>query len=678
MSEGTILIVDDDEDIQRLLSFSLKKSNYKIVSAEDGQAGLDLLEKERPALVIVDLNMPVLGGIGFLEKIQPMADNPFSVFVLTGDDDGPNIRQCFELGVSSFLKKPVNMIELHGLVEHFILLQRRTLFHQNTSSSFRDIADSSSEAILILDLNGKLLYANSISEYILGVRTSEMIGQELGIPTDKVGWRELEINHPDRKTGVGEMRVIDIQWYGQDARMAMIRDITSQKEDEERIQHLAFHDPVTDLPNRALLIERINYEIMRSSRNNDMFSVMFVDLDRFKVINDSLGHRVGDWLLRETAVRIKSCLRRSDTVARQSSDEFIVLLPDLNDILFPAVLARKILEELEKPYHYQAHEIYISGSIGINIFPQIFSRVKVEGEADLLLQNAAAAMYTVKHGGGNHFKYFNGGEAGPSEERVKLESRLHRALDKKEFQLYYQPKVDLKTNQVVGLEALIRWKHPDLGMISPLDFIPIAEENGLIVPIGDWVLKTALRQNRLFQKEGLNPLMMGVNISPRQFLLVNLGEHIQNLLKNTGMDFSHLEIEITESMLMSEPNKAQVVLESLHSMGIHISIDDFGTGYSSLSRLKSFPVDILKIDRSFITGLPNDRDSIVLTSTIIGLAHNLNLLVIAEGVETREQLECLRSMNCDQVQGFYFSPPLSADDILIYLKEMQNRPTSVD
>lgn len=437
---------------------------------------------------------------------------------------------------------------------------------------------------------------------------------------------------------------------------AVFSDITLRKESEQRLNFLANHDALTKLPNRALLQERIDHALHIAQRNRTQIAILFIDLDRFKVINDTLGHHAGDLLLLECASRLQACLRESDTIARQGGDEFVVLLEDFGeDVQFLTAVARKIMATLTQSFVLLGQEVFISASIGISIFPQ-------DGhDLGTLLKNADIAMYRAKEQGKNNYQFYASDSNVHSFERLALENSLRRALERDEFVLYYQPKVDLKTDTIVGAEALVRWMHADMGMVPPAQFIPLAEETGLIVQIGEWVLREACRQNSAWRMAGLPSIAVAVNLSGGQFRNDKLPQTIASALTWSGLEPSGLELEITESMIMHNPERAAAILREFRDMGIQTSIDDFGTGYSSLGYLKRFPVNTLKVDRSFVQDVPGDLDDTAITQAIIALAHSLNLKVVAEGVETEAQLEFLRHQRCEQVQGYIYSKPLPAE-----------------
>ena len=449
-----------------------------------------------------------------------------------------------------------------------------------------------------------------------------------------------------------------------DRLLGTLHDITERKKAEEEIKRLAFHDSLTGLANRVLLKERLELELAHAEREGTTLAVLFLDLDRFKLVNDSLGHSVGDWLLQEASGRLKECLRTSDTVARQGGDEFIVVLPDMKHQGNVKHVAEKILRSVQEVYKWDVHELFVTASIGIALYP-------LNGETvDDLLKNADAAMYYVKNKGKNNYQFYMDNLDADVRARFELESHLRRALDQDEFTLHYQPRVSLLSGQMTGLEALIRWHREDGTMVSPADFIPVAEETGLIVPIGDWVTETACNQHLDFLrrlKADQMPPMIAINCSPRQFQLHDLDGRIRAFLDQTQLSPGLLEIEITEGTVMKDPDQAQRALSKLKSLGVRISIDDFGTGYSSLSYLKRFPIDTLKIDRTFIKDLPGDTEDAAIVESMLALAASLNMTTIAEGVETAEQVEFLRERGCDEIQGFHYCRPLPVNDMLGFL-----------
>ncbi len=443
---------------------------------------------------------------------------------------------------------------------------------------------------------------------------------------------------------------------------ALFRDVTERKRWEETLEHQARHDSLTGLPNRTLLRDRLHDMLSRAPWRKSGLAVLFLDLDRFKTINDTLGHAVGDLLLKEVAVRLTSVVRYGDTVARLGGDEFVVMLADVAQPHDVVGVTQKILEVLSKPFLFDGHELSVSTSIGVSLYP-------ADGEdPDVLLKNADAALYQAKEQGRNNCQYYSRDMNAKVEKRLQMERWLRHAVERNELVLHYQPRVNLKSGRITGVEALVRWRHPDLGTIPPEEFIPLAEDTGLITSIGEWVLRTACAQHRAWQAAGLLPIRIAVNLSARQLRQPNLVERIRHALTDTGQSAQLLELELTESMLMTHAETAIKTLGELDAMGVSLSIDDFGTGYSSLSYLNRLPIRTLKIDRSFICNMTHNPKDATIVAAITSLGHSLQLNVVAEGVETNAQLQFLQSIRCDEMQGYVFSKPLPAEDLIAFLR----------
>jgi diguanylate cyclase (GGDEF)-like protein len=431
-----------------------------------------------------------------------------------------------------------------------------------------------------------------------------------------------------------------------------LRILQQKRNVDDQLRHIAFHDDLTRLPNRLMFNQRLEQALGRHRRGGTQLAILLMDLDRFKVINDSLGHDVGDVLLREVADRLRSRSLQIDTVARMGGDEFVVLIENPGGAADISDCAQRLLDRLSAPYQLARKDFHVTLSIGISVFPADGS------DSQSLLKAADDAMYRAKEMGGNNYQYYLPSMNVHTLERLELETDLSRALERHEFLLHYQPIVNISTGLIIGIEALLRWNHPLRGLVPPLDFIPLAEETGLIVQIGEWVLATACARSKTWQAQGAENLTVAVNLSARQVADPMLLENLKRILHKAKLDPSSLELEITESVVMSNGERAVEVLNKLKSIGVRIAIDDFGTGYSSLAYLKRFPIDTLKVDRSFIRDIPGDCGDMKITSAIIAMAHGLNLRVVAEGVETREQLKFLHNEGCEAAQGYLLYRPL--------------------
>ena len=460
--------------------------------------------------------------------------------------------------------------------------------------------------------------------------------------------------------GTGLLCVLLVGLLGVKLNSSLSRRL-EEKAAAEQMEYLAFHDKLTGLSNRGMFSRLLEQGLQEAKRYDRQLAVFFVDLDRFKNINDTLGHQAGDLLLQEMATRLKSCLRESDCLARLGGDEFVIMVPGFGEAEQLTAVAQKILAAVSRIFTLGDHEFHVTASIGISVYP-------TDGDDErVLMKNADIAMYHSKEDGKNTYTFYSAELNTHSLERLAFESSLRRALDAGQFEVHYQPKVDCHTNQMIGVEALLRWTHPDLGPVSPAKFIPVAEENGLIVPIGRWVLLAACQQQVAWRDLGHPPLRMSVNLSARQFYDDHLLADVRAILVQTGIDASFLELEITESMLMRDVDKASKVLMEFKELGIRLSLDDFGTGYSSLSNLKRFPIDTIKVDRSFVRELPANKEDRAITDAIIVMGKSLKMSIVAEGVETQGQIDFLRKHDCDEFQGFYFSkavPPAAIADLL--------------
>jgi diguanylate cyclase (GGDEF)-like protein/PAS domain S-box-containing protein len=546
--------------------------------------------------------------------------------------------------------------------------------------------ESSTNAIMITEFRPPdlpIIYVNPAFERVTGYSSAEALGRnpdflqaadldqpELGAM--RLALKELRQCHvvlrSYRKDGTlywNDMYIAPVRSdYGRVTHyVAVWNDITETRRYQEELARRANYDTLTALPNRNLLADRASTAIVRARRQGHGTALAFIDLDNFRVINDSLGYAVGDSLLRLVGERLRSSLREVDTVARTGGDEFVLVLGDQEDEKTISTQIQRVMEVFVKPYVVADREFFVTASVGIASYPGDGDKVEI------LLQNAEIAMYRAKDVGRNTFQFFTAEMNASVNERLVMESWLRRALERQELLLHYQPQVDLRSNAIFGAEALVRWQHPKMGLVPPGKFIPLAEQTGLIVAIGEWVLRTACAQNKAWQDAGLPPITVAVNISARQFREKNLVDSVAAIISETGLDPRYLELEVTEGVIMHDAEEVIAVLQRLKSLGVTLSIDDFGTGYSSLSYLKRFPVDRLKIDQSFIRDVATDSDGAAIARAVINLGHDLNLKVIAEGVETKEQLDFLRTYQCDEKQGYYFSRPVPAGELEKMLRE---------
>ncbi len=543
------------------------------------------------------------------------------------------------------------------------------------------ILHSAGEGIFGLDIEGEITFSNPAAAKMLGYDDKEeLIGKSYHsifnrIKANRLNYIDEFTTYIDnnltnygtneeffRKDGSGFPVEYVVSPIKEDDKLSgyvvIFKDITVRRQLEEKIKFQAYYDSLTSLPNRVLLKDRLSQAITNATTHQEKLAVLFIDLDRFKLVNDTLGHSFGDFLLQKVAVTLKRCVPKGATVSRQGGDEFTIILPAIRNQEEITFVTNKIIEAFSQPFNIKENEIYIKPSIGISIYPD-------DGEdVDALIKNADTAMYRSKELKGNNFQFYNCSMDKRNLRDAKVENGLHKALENNEFEVHYQPQINSKTNKLIGVEALLRWNHPTMGVVSPVDFIPIAEETGLIVPIGEWVLRTACKQVKTWHELGLGPLVVSVNLSARQFEKQDLVQLVKDILEETKLHPSFLELELTENLIIKNTASTLETMEKLRDLGIKISIDDFGTGYSSLGYLKNFPINTLKIDRSFVNGVVGDLANAAITNTIITLADNLSLNVIAEGVETEDQMKFLSSKGCFLMQGYMFSPPIKAEDLM--------------
>ncbi len=558
------------------------------------------------------------------------------------------------------------------------LMVAEAQMHQLSSA-----VEQTADVVVITDRQGTIEYVNPAYEQITGYRRQEVLGKSAGVvKSGEHGksfyeelWQTILAGRVFR--GVMINRKKDGSLYYEEKTISPLKDadgnivrfvstgkdITQRLQSEERLHYLAHHDPLTGLPNRALLQDRLKQAMLEADRNGRMVAALFLDLDRFKTINDTLGHQTGDALLKTVAERLATCLRASDTVSRLGGDEFTIVLANVANVDDVTRVAQKILDQFLLPFRIGERDLFVSSSIGITLYPLD------EKDPEHLLKDADVAMYHAKELGGNVFQFYTPALNARAARRLELEIGLRRALERQEFVLHYQPLVDMRTGRLQGMEALLRWQHPELGLIPPLDFIPLAEETGLIIPIGEWVLKTACAQIKTWHNAGFPALQVAINLSSKQLRDKNLIAAVKRALTESGLDPRYLDLELTESVLMQDMELAATILKELKTVGVFVSLDDFGTGYSSLSYLKRFPIDYLKIDHSFVRDIATDAVGAGLVKAIIAMASVLHIKVIAEGVETLQQMEFLRHHGCDIAQGYFCSKPLDVEEFTELLRE---------
>jgi len=675
MEKAVILIIDDDPNMGKSLADIFRAKGFEVLAAGSGAEGLALLREQFVNVALIDLGLPDISGLDVLERMKK-ASPATEAIVLTGQ---ASVDSAIEY---SYMLKPYD-------VDLLLLHLKRALEKQRTEEALRlrqRAIEASSNGITIVDItrpDNPIVYTNPAFEQISGYSSGEAAGrnprflsrddgEQMGLEEMRAALREQREGHAVlrnyRKDGTlfwNSLSVAPVRDDGGKVThfVGIINDITEQKRYEEQLEYQANYDELTDLPNRNLLTNLISQSARYAHRYRREMAVLFIDLDYFKLVNDSLGRSVGDRLLKAMAERLRACVRAADMVARHGGDEFVVVLTNLERSENVALVAQKIRESLYLPVLIDGQEFAISCSIGISIYP------KDGNDAQALLNNADAAMFRAKEQGRNNSQFYTSEMNARSLARMIMEKHLRRALENGELAVHYQPQVDLVSGRVNGMEALLRWRNPELGIVSPAAFIPLAEETGLIGPIFDWVLEVACAQNRAWQEAGLPALTLAVNVSPVQFRDPDLCASVDRIVRKTGLAPNCLELEIIESMLMHDVESAMLIMRELKQLGIRLAMDDFGTGYSSLSYLKRFPFDKLKIDISFVREVTTDPESAAIARSIIAMGHNLNLRVIAEGIETAGQLAYLRSHGCDEMQGFLFSRALPAVEFEELLRE---------
>lgn len=697
INEQKILVVDDDPVVLKSLKDLLAIRGFNPNAAIGGQEAICQLNQNDYDLVLLDLHMPYVSGHDVMDHINSNKIDT-SVIIVSGETSFEAAKNACTQGAYDFLRKPYATDELIITITNALKekrLKKQNLFMQQQLSEserlHRYIVNTSPDIIYILDQDGHFTFINERIESLLGYSKEEIVGKHYSFLVHHDDMEQAKYVFNERRIGTRAAKNIELRlkckddgksrhfnnrtlpielsamgMYAGDKQTSssytgtygVARDVTERKIAEETINFQAYHDLLTKLPNRALLRDRLSLAISQAKRENEKLAVMFLDLDRFKNINDSLGHMIGDELLQQVSIRLKECIRAADTLARFGGDEFTLMLPKLHNGREDASkLAQKITDTLKQPFNVEGHELYVSASIGIALFPNDGLNI------DSLIKHADVAMYHVKGQGKNGYQFYSNEMNVPYLEKLSLDTGIHRALDNNEFSLVYQPQVNLRTGEIVGVEALLRWEHPEHGSISPSEFIPFAEESGLITDIGYWVIKTACSELSRWRTAGLPEIRMSINISARQLTEENIVKNVIDIMKDYDVPGRCIELEITENAIMDDMDSAIRKLQELSGYGITVAIDDFGTGYSSLSYLHKLPIQTLKIDRTFLKESRINKGDNTIINTIVAMAKGLNLNVIAEGVESQTQLEYLREIDCSEAQGFLFGKPLPSDVI---------------
>ncbi|MDO9308679.1 MAG: EAL domain-containing protein [Deltaproteobacteria bacterium] len=688
----TILIIEDDAGFAELMSASLAEAGHGCHCFTRGDTAFGWLASNSVSLIILDYSLPDMTGAAFVDRMRKIGLSiPF--VMVTGRDDALLAVEMMKTGACDFLIKDTTFLDRLPAVISRALHEvgtRRKLEKAEICLRLSEARLARAQKIARMGswewniVSGEIYWSDELYN-IFGLKPGEpreismewiySVVSPLDLPAFKKAMlnsvktgQPLNINYRIISKDYGEIVVssqgeVECDESGRACLLSgTTLDITARIRAESEIQQLINYDTLTGLPNRSLLHDRLHLAIAQAAREKHLLGVLILDLDRFKGINDALGHRAGDKLLKLVANRLGACVRETDTLARLGGDEFVAILVGVSHAEGITKVAKKILTIVSEPVYIEGHEIYSTCSIGIAVYP-------MDGEdSHTLLKHADLAMYQAKEQDRNNFQFFSRDMNIKVLERMMLENSMRKALEREEFFLVYQPQVDSRSGRITGMEALLRWQHPDLGLLSPDKFIYLAEENNFIIPLGEWVLRTACRQNKAWQNQGLPSVRVAVNLSAKQFGQYHLDQVIASTLMETGLEPEYLELEITESTIMKDAEQNTVILQKLKDMGVSLAIDDFGTGYSSLSYLKHFPISRLKIDRSFVRDITTNTDDAAIAEIIIDIARSLKLNVIAEGVETRAQMQFLSFNNCVEMQGYLFSRPVRAEEFAKQLK----------
>lgn len=700
-----LLLLDSDPNLVDSGKQSLERNGYQVQVAKSAEDALRVLREREPDLMILELNLPDLNGLEVLAFIhkQKLAT---SVIVVSSETDFDMVSKAFRFGAFDYLQKPFVFDDLlttiekalskHELEQGFLSLRKKL---ERSERLHRFMVESSPDIIFIVDKEGRFVFANKRAEEVLGYSKNELIGEHYSHIVEPAYLDQAAYCFQERREGsratrdeeiwlrckpgsrLGENKIkIAIEMnsigvYEHDDRKhgekvfsgtyVVARDITDRLASEKLIHYQAYHDLLTGLPNRALFMDRLSNAINVARRDKHSLAIMFLDLDRFKIVNDSLGHSVGDILLKRVSERLRECLRESDTLARLGGDEFTVLLPDIDGVKDAQTVAEKIVNAIKGPFFVNEHELYVTVSIGISVYPD-------DGDdAETLIKHSDVAMYYTKEQGKNNFHRYKYNMSVKNNLLLSIENEIRLGLKEKQFEVFYQPQINLTSGEVVGLEALLRWNHPKQGLLSPSHFLAVAEESSLICELGDWVLDEVLTLIQNWLQEGITINRIAVNFSSKEIEQSNFVHKILQSLQSHHLSTRLLEIEVTESVLMKDMENTINKMKQLHDAGINIAIDDFGTGYSSLSLLQKLPITRLKIDRSFIEDMEDETDRSIIEA-IAHMARGLNLEMIAEGVEEDYQLRYLEQLKCPVVQGYVFSQGVPAEEAKKFIKSTQN------
>jgi len=697
LKQAKLLIVEDVASMRQLYRAILEQANYEVCEAADYDQAVALMDRSID-LALMDIRLGGKSGIEVLKNARRLfPDCP--VIMVSAYANKTNAINALRDGAVDYLEKPVNPHELLHVVDRWlsyrtlrrenIRLREEQEFHhelRDSEARYRYLVEAIPDAIIV-QCENRIVFANPASAKIFRAQDIDaLIGKPLMelVPPKNQGPLALRVeqvieeNCPALQTEErlkrldgelfdAEISMMPTDFQGNPAIQTIIRDVTDRKQVEKHLEHLAHIDLVTNLPNRSLFLDRLEQSLAQAKRHNQKLAILFLDLDRFKIINDTLGHEFGDQVLKTVASRLAGCVRDMDTVARYAGDEYILTLMDVEGAQGAALVAQKLLDALAQPHHLNGTDQIIGASIGISIYP-------MDGErSEDLINRADQALYLAKENGRNRYEFYTRKLGEDVQNRLRQERQLRMAIQNDELALLYQPQVDLETGKVIGLEALLRWQHCDGEQVSPSVFIRLAEETGMVQEINEWVLLHACDQIRAWQDAGLSPVPISLNLSiyysPHQLNEDNPLNIAARFLNNSCLDPGLLEFEIAENSIMQYVEQYQAELEQLRAMGIRIGIDNFGTGFSSLTHLKTLPLDTLKIDRSFIRNLPDEPNDAAICSAIIRMAHSMNLRVIAEGVENEEQLDFLRTHDCDAAQGYFLYHPMPVEEVSSLLHE---------